>query len=295
MANYKITEITDEQKKLFPVYVEKYTKIGLSCEPADFETAKAAALRAYKLLELDEPEVVFCKSPKEARDRVVATESVSVNAAGYLGQFWSGWVAHVAFLRDELGWDHPVLERFTIEEDIVLSCGWVVWGDTLCAISDRPEFIHCDVEGRLHSDIGPAKQYRDGWALYRWHGTRVPKEWILTPEKVDPADVIKNENVEVRAAGAAILGWERMLDVLKAKVIDDSGNEDIGQLIELTLPGLDEPGRFLKARCPRNGVIVEGVPRVSDIDNLPIDTALAAQAWRIGDPQSEYTHPETRT
>ena len=86
-----------------------------------------------------------------------------------------------------------------------------------------------------------------------------------------------------------------MLSVLKSKVIDDSGSDDIGQLIELTLPGLAEPGRFLKARCPRNGIIVEGVPRVSDIDGLPIETALHAQAWRIGDPLSEYQHPPMRT
>jgi hypothetical protein len=86
-----------------------------------------------------------------------------------------------------------------------------------------------------------------------------------------------------------------MLSVLKAKVIDDSGSDDIGQLIELTLPGLKTPGRFLKARCPRNGIICEGVPRVSDIDNLPINTALHAQAWRIGDPLSEYIHPNRRT
>ena len=86
-----------------------------------------------------------------------------------------------------------------------------------------------------------------------------------------------------------------MLSVLKAKVIDKNASDDIGELIELRLPGLSEPGRFLKARCPRNGVIVEGVPYTSDIDGLPINTALAAQAWRIGDPQSEYEHPATRT
>ena len=86
-----------------------------------------------------------------------------------------------------------------------------------------------------------------------------------------------------------------MLSVLKSKTINDSGSDDIGQLIELTLPGLDEPGRFLKAVCPRNGIIVEGVPRMSDIDGLPIETALAAQAWRVGDPLSEYEHPAIRT
>jgi len=47
--------------------------------------------------------------------------------------------------------------------------------------------------------------------------------------------------------------------------------------------------------CPRNGEIFEGVPFVSDIDGLPINTALAAQAWRIGDPQSEYQHNPVRT
>jgi hypothetical protein len=86
-----------------------------------------------------------------------------------------------------------------------------------------------------------------------------------------------------------------MLDVLKARVIHDSGNDDMGQLIELTLPGLEKPGRFLKARCPRNGIVVEGVPYISDIDGLPIDTALAAQAWRVGDAMSEYEHPTRRT
>ena len=92
-----------------------------------------------------------------------------------------------------------------------------------------------------------------------------------------------------------MIGWPRILSALNAKTIDKHASEDVGELIEFRLPGLSQPGRFLKARCPRNGLIVEGVPYVSDIDNLPISTALAAQAWRIGDPQSEYTHPIHRT
>ena len=131
--------------------------------------------------------------------------------------------------------------------------------------------------------------------IHAWHGTRVPAHWIEDRDTLDPAEVIRAENVEQRAVGASIVGWPKMLKVLEARVVDDSGNQDIGQLIELTLPGLPDPGRFLKARCPRNGLIVEGVPYTSDIDGLPIETALAAQAWRIGDPQSEYIHPETRT
>ena len=106
---------------------------------------------------------------------------------------------------------------------------------------------------------------------------------------------MKESNVELRAAGAAIIGWPRMVKHLKRKVIDGDPETDLGALIELTLPGLSEPGRFLQAICPRNGIIVEGVPYVSDIDQLPINTVIAAQAWRDGLPTSEYQHPIFRT
>lgn len=86
-----------------------------------------------------------------------------------------------------------------------------------------------------------------------------------------------------------------MIRSLDRKIIDGDPDSDVGALIELTMPGLDQPGRFLQALCPRNGTIVEGVPRISDIDGLPIETAIHAQAWRIGDPLSDYQHPPVRT
>ena len=167
--------------------------------------------------------------------------------------------------------------------------------EQFCIVSDRPLEYHVDERNRPHCETGPFVRWSDGSGFYAWHGARVPAGWIENRATLDPREVIAAENVEHRAAGAAIIGWPKMLSVLDAKVINDSGSDDIGTLIELTLPGLDEPGRFLKAKCPRNGIIVEGVPRVSDIDNLPIETALAAQAWRIGDPQSDYAHPPRRT
>ena len=171
---------------------------------------------------------------------------------------------------------------------------WWPFGNVVFA-SQRPAAVHWDDARRLHCETGPAVRYADGYSLHAWHGLRVPAHWIEDRANLDPNEVIKHENVELRAAGAAIAGWPKMLSVLKAKVIDDSGSPDIGQLIELKLPGLREPGRFLKAECPRNGIIVEGVPPVSDIDGLPIKTALHAQAWRIGDALSEYSHPPMRT
>ena len=210
------------------------------------------------------------------------------------GNQWSGYDAYLSFFQDvaKLGIDYSAYRHWrTLTE----RSGPRIVHPDFCMISDRPEVLTVDDQNRPHNETGPFCRWRDGSALYSWHGARVPARWIEDRQSIDPREVIAHENVEIRAAGAAMVGWAKMLDVLKVKVIDDSGSPDVGQLIELTLPGLNEPGRFLKAQCPRNGVICEGVPRVSDIDGLPIETALHAQAWRIGDPLSDYQHPPTRT
>ena len=210
------------------------------------------------------------------------------------GNQWSAWDSYLSFFQDiaKLDIDYSGYAHWrTLAE----RSGPRIMHPDFCMISDRPEVLTVDAQNHPHGEAGPFCRWRDGTALYSWHGTPVPARWIEDKANLDPAEVIKAKNVEERAAGAAIIGWPRMLAVLKVKVVDDSGSPDIGQLIELELPGLPEPGRFLKAVCPRNGIIVEGVPRVSDIDGLPIDTALHAQAWRIGDSLSDYQHPPVRT
>jgi hypothetical protein len=210
------------------------------------------------------------------------------------GNQWSAWDSFLTFFQDvaKLPLDYSNYQRWRALSE---HSGPRIMHPDFCMISDRPEALTVDEQNRPHSETGPFCRWRDGSALYSWHGARVPAAWIEQRATLDPNEVIKHENVELRAAGAAIVGWPRMLTVLKAKVIDDSGSPDIGELIELKLPGLRDPGRFLKAKCPRNGIIVEGVPRISDIDGLPIETALHAQAWRIGDPLSDYQHPPRRT
>ena len=159
---------------------------------------------------------------------------------------------------------------------------------------NRPAEIHKDEQGRLHNESGPAVMFRDGWTVHYVHGVSVPAHWVENRTALNPREVISHDNVEVRAIGAALVGWPKMLGALNARTINDSGCPDIGELIELDLPGLRQPGRFLKALCPRNGLIVEGLPRVDDF-GAPIETALHGQAWRVGMHLSEYRHPEVRT
>ena len=51
----KQEKLTDRQVQLLPAYREKWLKIGLSCEPLDFEKAKDAAKRAYAIAGLAAP------------------------------------------------------------------------------------------------------------------------------------------------------------------------------------------------------------------------------------------------
>lgn len=380
-----ITALTPEQEARMPEWVEKWTKIGLSTEPADFDRAEAAGRACYRATGIPEPFVVIragspyattlggvlsvellkrldvfmngiekgkIKRPddfvptwdiftdyvqtivpveKQTFDQIMpviledkvkdpafmkdaeyvwhqvftkikadvikdAKENAHKHWVEYRSaQLWASWYAYITFFRDVCDWENEKLEMFAHDEALALTCGWTWWNGAVLSISDRPRKIEFDEEKRLHCENGPAIRYPDGWSIYCWHGTSVPDHWITNRDNLDPVEIIKNTNVEMRAVGAEIVGWPKMLTTLNVKVINDSGSDDIGQLIEMTLPGLNRPGRFLKAVCPRNGVIVEGVPYVSDIDNKPIETAIAAQAWRIGDPQSEYEHPPMRT
>jgi hypothetical protein len=211
------------------------------------------------------------------------------------GNMWAGYDAYITAYRDILGLNLPEHAAYAHWEQAAIHGGFRVMHEEFCMVSDFPEVLKVDEQNRPHCENGPSHRWRDGWSLYHWHGTKVPAHWIEDRANLDPAEVVKAANVEQRAAGAAIVGWAKMVTVLKRKIIDGNPETDMGALVELTLPGLPEPGRFLQAQCPRNGIIVEGIPRVSDVDGLPINTVIAAQAWRVGDPQSEYQHPPRRT
>ncbi len=127
----------------------------------------------------------------------------------------------------------------------------------------------------------------DGVALYYWHGTRVPAEWILHPEKMEPALALTHPNIEQRRAAAEIMGWGRVLRGMPHKVIDVDPDPQIGTLIEADLP--NSPGsRFLCVRCATGRDFVLCVPR-------EMQTALEANAASYDVPALDYTTLEVRT
>ena len=173
------------------------------------------------------------------------------------------------------------------------SCGWIIPCSSVCLASDKPIVCELDHNNVLHNDSGPAIVYADGLVIYAFHGTVVPKSWVMdTP---DVKDVLTESNIEVRAAGMEILGWANMLDHLDAKLIDKDDDPLIGALYSVKLPDLEGRHLIVKYTCPRNGVMGQPVPDENHLNGEKITTILGAKAWLAESTLSEYMPPEIRT
>lgn len=327
----KINEITEAQKARFPEWVERYSKAGLSCEPADKPRAERGIRAHYECAKIPCPDtLVWVSSPivlslaapiaaaliennrpvsksdlpgvvdetlkrlspdiKRAVTAAVVEAGATKETAGPKskelveglrraiqstwnrhngGAWWISFVAWGTFVRDVLGCDIPIGPR----EDVDLSCGWWWPHRQFVMVCDRPRELHRDVDGRLHSPSGPAIEWRDGWGLYFWRGTRVPKEWIEDPSSIDPRTALTHENIEQRRSAAEILGWERVLNLLQPVTIETDPDPQIGQLLEVHIGGTRE--RFLKVLCGTGRTFVLPVPP-------EMTTALEANAWTYG-------------
>jgi hypothetical protein len=177
------------------------------------------------------------------------------------------------------------LERFSIDEDLIKSIGWTWWHENVLALSDRPKHINRDAEGRLHCENGSSIEYRDGWALYHWHGVSIPKEWV-TGDKPKAKDALTWENIEQRRAACEIVGWATIMSELNAVTIDEDGDAEIGTLLEAEIPDSGKE-RFLQVRCGTGRVFILPVPR-------DMKTAIQANAWTWGLEPHQYK-PEIRT
>jgi len=138
----------------------------------------------------------------------------------------------------------------------------------------------------LHSIVGPAVAYPDGWKIYAFNGVRVKENWITRTSELTAADVFKETNAEVRRAGCELIGWDRVLSGIDARLVDDDGDPFIGTLYEGQIPGA-KPCGFLKVRCGTNREFVIPV-------EAGLGTAIAAQAWIQNVTPSKWIKPEVR-
>jgi ribosomal protein S18 acetylase RimI-like enzyme len=88
-------------------------------------------------------------------------------------------------------------------------------------VSDFPEIVGRDEANRPHREDGPHLKWRDGWALFAVHGTKVPADVIEHPELLTVARIDDERNAEVRRVMVERYDRERYVRDAGFAVLDE--------------------------------------------------------------------------
>ena len=131
--------------------------------------------------------------------------------------------------------------------------------------------------------MGPAIAWQDSWAIWAWHGVRVPERVISG--KYNAQDALGESNAEVKRAMIERMGAERFFGELRATKIheDVDGHGNPRRLLEIPVAGFRSGKvRAVQVTCPSTGrVYYLGVP-------AECVTAQQAVAWTFGIKDTEY-------
>ena len=239
----KIEKLTKEQTARFPAYVREWTAIGLETAPADMPRAEAAIRWMYDRASLAPPRIVWCSSPlamcltqailedkkfgasvgASVRDSVGDSVGASVRAsvrASVYGQHDVNWLAFYRYFADECGLKGQT-EKLSGLWGLCHSAGWAIPHENICWVSERHCVLERDDRGRLHSIIGPACAYPDGWGIYAVHGVRVPEYIVMKPNKITTKAIDDESNAEIRRIMIDRYGLSRYVTDSGAKTIHE--------------------------------------------------------------------------
>jgi hypothetical protein len=195
---------------------------------------------------------------------------------------FASWIG-VRFTEGQRAW-------LTAWSDYACTCGPLYAYEGLALVSRRPTALEFDDQQRLHCETAPAMSFGASTEIYAWHGTRIPARWVNDRSNLMAADVMSEANVEVRRAGIEMLGWKAIIDQLGGKVIEADTDPEIGSVIELSLPDLSQPARFLRVRCATGRDFALGLP-----PDLPTVEGYSlphcAQAWAASLHPAEWRKP----
>jgi hypothetical protein len=142
-------------------------------------------------------------------------------------------------------------------------------------VSEHPNVLKVNSQGKLHSENSMAIGYNDGWGIYSLNGVTMKESHVMThSSKIDFNDILKETNVEVRRELLRKVGIEAMLDKLPHRQMDSVGEY---RLLSIDLSDDLKDCRYLKMLNPSIGCFhLEGVSR-------DCSTVQDALNWRAGD------------
>ena len=169
-------------------------------------------------------------------------------------------------------------------------------------VSERPTRLHLERIGpigwgshRLHCENGPAIAWADGYAIYSWHGTRVPA-WVINDPTVERIQA--EENSEIRRAAIESMGWPTYIHqaglTLVASEADPGNHPHTIFLYDVPTQLFDQPIRVIlmtNGSPDRSGALRQYAETVP----AEIDSPVEAAAWQYGVPVEIYRQLQRRT
>jgi hypothetical protein len=175
-------------------------------------------------------------------------------------------------------------DKYSAWQNVVTKCGAILFHEQFCIVSEFPEVLNVDEEGRPHCGNGPSSIWKDGWTLYHLHGTRVTRQIIEQMDTITVEDIKREANLEVRRLMLDRYGIKNFLIDSDAKEIH---RDNCGVLYsQLVHPAL-EPIVMVKvvnSTAEPDGTFKDYFLRVPPY----IRTATAAVAWTFGVTDDEY-------
>ena len=264
----KIEQLTKAQESRFQEFVDKWTSIGLSTEPANRERAENGIRTAYKIAGLQPPRIVWCGSPLSqgltraivlglkspdvgnlVLDSVRASVRDSVGASVY-GQHEAGWLSFYSYFLEVC--NLACCKRLLPLMHMAEASGWWIPRKGIVLLSERPTYCNVNAAGRLHADGRMAIKYRDGFGVYANDGRRLPEKYgSVKTSDWQPKWLLEEKNAELRMTLIKAMGYDRIYQALEAKKIDSWREYELIKIDNADV----EPIVLLKMVCPSTGKI----------------------------------------
>jgi len=233
----KLTQLTEEQQAMIPVYVERGLAAGLNTTPFTLERAtEIIHLVQVELLQRKATPVVVARNPQEAWDftcqlaqltepitqeqlpellKTLPVPRTAYTSPWLQGAADSGMLTYYEFWMEVCNLQlEPELKRKLEIWIMTRELGLIFPLEFACIVLQHPSTIH-KIEAGLHCETGPAVHY-DGWDLYSLNGVRVPEYLVMTPSEDMEMDWYqKQSSADVRAEFVRKYGVERMLELGK--------------------------------------------------------------------------------
>jgi hypothetical protein len=99
--------------------------------------------------------------------------------------------------------------------------GWYNLLEGVCVVCDRPRIMNFDDNRALHMDGAPAVEYADGFSVYAFHGTVLPKKCgEISSNEWNPQWLLEKNSDKMRRTLLSGMSFEAIQETLQLKEID---------------------------------------------------------------------------